>query len=162
MQILKFFRPRRRVISELIATMLMVGITVALAGVLTLYMQPMCGGPYSAPTNSSVYFKIDGSGNERVLTVLYVYGGGGEDFYLNRSVVQIICGNSHNVVVQFPSNGTGIGEGDVKHFEFYNLDNDGTYDPGDYFIVHICDNVHMGDIFRVLDGNATAGEERLL
>jgi len=164
------YRPRPRGISPITSTILMVSITVVLAAVLVLPIDfqtgtigtGTCGGPYPPPKNSTMYLRSEADGNDRVLTVIGVNGAGGENFYLYKSVVQIICGNSHSVVVQFPSNGTGIGEGDVKHFEFYNLENDGTYDPGDYFIVHICDNVHNGDIFRVLDGNVTAGEVRML
>jgi hypothetical protein len=148
----------------------MVSITVVLAAVLVLPIDfqtgtigtGTCGGSYPPPKNSTIVFRSGTSGNDSVLTVVHINGAGGKDIYLDNATVQIICGNSHNVVVQFPKSGTGIGGGDVKHFEFYNLENDGTYDPGDYFIVHICDNVHNGDIFRVLDGNVTAGEVRML
>jgi flagellin-like protein len=152
----------RTAVSPVIATILMVGITIALAGVLVVYMPCMCCVPYSSPTNSTIYFQSEARGNDRVLTVVHVNGAGGDEIYLERSVVQIICGNSHNVVVQFPSSGTGIGVGDVKHFEFHEVHNVSWLRTGDYFVVHICDNVHNGDIFRVLDGNVTAGETRLL
>jgi len=165
------YRPRPKPVSPLLATILMVSITVVLAAVLIVpydfqtgtFGISTCGGPgIFPPTNSTIGLRSEGSGNDRVLTVNYVNGANGEHFYTNKVVVQIICGNSHNVVVQFPSSGTGIGDGDVKHFVFHEVHNETWLRAGDYFIVHICDNVHNGDIFRILDGNATAGEVRLL
>ena len=97
-----------------------------------------------------------------IVTVIGVSGGADRPLFLDKIVVQIICGNSLTVVVQFPTSGTGIGGGDVKHFEFYEVHNSSWLSSGDYFVVHLCDNVHEGDIFRVLDDNVTAGETRLL
>jgi flagellin-like protein len=162
------YRPRRKGISPIMSTIIMTSITVVLAAVLTVpydfqtgTMGP-CGGSYPPPKNSTIIFRSGTSGNDSVLTVSYVNGANGEYFYLDDAVVQIICGNSHNVVVQFPSSGTGLGVGDVTHFEFHAVHNETWLRVGDYFIVHICDNVHNGDIFRILDGNVTSGEVRML
>ncbi len=150
-----------KAVSPVIATVIMVAITTVLAGVL-LNSISMCGGPYSSPTNSTLYLQSEASGNVRIVTVIGVSGGADGPLFLDKIIVQIICGNSLMVVVQFPTSGTGIGGGDVKHFEFYEVHNSSWLSSGDYFVVHICDNVHEGDIFRVLDDNVTAGETRLL
>lgn len=161
------YRPRRKGISPIMATIIMVSITVVLAGVLLIDFQTgtpigTCGGSYPPPTNSTIVFRSGTSGNDSVLTVVHIKGAGGKEIYLDNATVQIICGNSHNVVVQFPKSGTGIGVGDVKHFKLLKAQNVPWLRVGDYFVVRICDNVHNGDIFRILDKNVTSGEVRLL
>jgi len=148
-----------KAVSPVIATIIMVAITGVLAGTLTTYVSTCIPGDYTFPQNTTLALQSNSSGNDRVVTILDVSGNG--TFFINDLAVQILCSISFKVIVQYPTSGTGLGGGDGKHFEFNEVHNSSLVMAGDYFIIHLCDGIHDGDIFKILKGNETAGETQL-
>jgi len=149
------FEKDQKGVSPVIGTILMVAITVVLAGTLVV-MIPRISPPQ---TNVMVGFITDIEGSDWVVKVLSVQQG---TIGTDEAVVQVTNATTGAAMFRYPDSGRGIGAGDKTNFEFYDNNKDGMINSGDSFFVHANKNITAGHTFTLFKGGQSAGETKLL